>query len=152
MSNSLSKIAKEVAAWFFDDYVPTWVAAARGADGDFTFILRYWGVPLYTDCLGQNSWVMDPRGILDFLDLNQGPLRALGYTHTALRDRKVTAYSENGAGIDVIWSRRRSDDSEIERLAVHFGVARTSAGWRVITINAWPTTEDKLDAIWRATG
>ena len=27
MSNSLSKTAEEAAKWFFDDYLPTWVAA-----------------------------------------------------------------------------------------------------------------------------
>ena len=149
MSNSLSKTADEAAKWFFDDYLPTWVAAgaAKGTAGE-DFILRYWGVPLYTDGLGQNQWQMNAKGVLDFLALNHGPLKAQGYNHTVVPDRKVTAYSENGVGIDVIWSRRRPDESEIQRLAVHFGLAKTPAGWRVITIDASPTTEDKLDAVW----
>ncbi len=149
MSNSLTKTANEAAKWFFEYYLQTWVAAgaANGTDGE-DFILRYWGVPLYTDGLGQNQWVMNAKGVLDFLMKNHGPLKAQGYTHTAVPDRRVTAYSENSAGIEVIWSRRRADESEIQRLAVHFGTAKTPAGWRVITIDATPTTEDKLDAVW----
>lgn len=151
MSHSLSNTANEASAWFFDDYFPTWVAAgaAKGADKE-DFILRYWGVPLYTDGLGRNSWAMTSKEVLDFLALNHGPLKAQGYSHTVIPDRNVTAYSENGAGIDVIWSRRRADESEIQRLAVHFGLAKTSDGWRVITINAVPTAEDKLDAVFGA--
>ena len=79
MSNALSKTAEEAAKWFFDDYLPTWVAAgaAKGTGGE-DFILRYWGVPLYTDGLGQNQWVMNAKGVLDFLTLNHGPLKAQG--------------------------------------------------------------------------
>ena len=149
MSNALSKTANEAAKWFFDDYIPTWVAAgaAKGTDGE-DFILKYWDVPLYTDGLGQNQWAMNAQGVLDFLGKNHGPLKAQGYTHTVVPDRKITAYSENSAGIEEIWSRRRADESEIQRLAVHFGTAKTPKGWRVITIDAVPTTADKLDAVW----
>jgi hypothetical protein len=31
-----------------------------------------------------------------------------------------------GTAIDMIWSRRRSDEAEIERLAVHYEVTRTA--------------------------
>jgi hypothetical protein len=149
MSNSLSKTADEAAKWFFEDYLPTWAAAgaAKVSEGEDS-ILRYWDDPLYTDHLGQNQWATNAKGVLDFLILNHGPLKAQGYTHTVVPDRKVTAYSENSAGIEVIWSRRRADESEIQRLAVHFGTAKTPAGWRVITIDASIITEDKLDAVW----
>jgi len=150
MTKSLDAIAKEVSAWFFEDYLPTWVAVGAGK-GSATkdFILRYWGVPLYTDALGQNAWAMTPQGVVDFLELNQVPLKAQSYTHTVVPDRKVTSYSENGAGIDVIWSRRRADESEVQRLAVHFGAARLAKeGWRVISIQGVLTSESRLDAIW----
>jgi flavin reductase (DIM6/NTAB) family NADH-FMN oxidoreductase RutF len=35
-------------------------------------------------------------------------------------DRKVTVYNINGAAIDVIWSRRRADETEIERVVIYF--------------------------------
>jgi len=150
MSKPLDATAKEVSAWFFEDYLPTWVGAgAKKGQAMQDFILRYWGVPLYTDALGQNAWAMTPQGVVDFLNLNQDPLKAQGYNHTAVPDQKVTAYSENGASIDVIWSRRRADESEIQRLAVHFGIARIATlGWRVITIQGVLTSESRLDAIW----
>ena len=59
-----------------------------------------------------------------------------GYAYTAVPDRKVTVYHDNGAAIEVIWSRRRADGTEIERMAAHFEVARGSAGWRIIGIQA----------------
>jgi hypothetical protein len=75
-------------------------------------------------------------------------LRAQGYAHTAVPDRQVTVYHAAGAAIDVIFSRCRADDSEIERLALHFEVARGSAGWRVVGIQDAPTRADSLNAAW----
>ncbi|MGW5480391.1 DUF6841 family protein [Streptomyces sp. NPDC004008] len=43
-----------------------------------------------------------------------------------------------------------ADHSEIERLAVHFEVARGAAGWRVVGIQLVPTTEDSSNAAWRS--
>jgi hypothetical protein len=46
-------------------------------------------------------------------------------------DRKATVYYDAGAATEVIWSRSRADNSEIERLAVHFEVAqyRRAGAW-----------------------
>ena len=78
----------------------------------------------------------------------QARLRGDGYAYTAVPDQKVTVYHDNGAAIEVIWSRRRADGTEIERLAAHFEVARGQAGWRVISIQATPTTSDSLNTVW----
>ena len=75
-------------------------------------------------------------------------LRGEGYADTAVPDRKVTAYNDNGAAIEVIWSRRRTDGTEIERVAVHFEVARGAAGWRIIGVQAVPTTSESLNDAW----
>ena len=61
----------------------------------------------------------------------------------------MTVYHDAGAAIEVIWSRCRADSSEIERLAVHFEVARGSAVWRVVGIQEVPTSADALSAAWR---
>jgi hypothetical protein len=50
----------------------------------------------------------------------------------------------------VIWSRCRADDTEIERLAVHFELARRSAGWRMVSIQSAPTTAQSLQMAWTA--
>jgi len=150
MTTSLSTTAEEVAAWFFNEYVPTWVAAGanKGFDHE-SFILGYWGVPLYVNDRETNSCMMNGKAVIDFIEAHQRPLKAQGYNHTVVLDRKVTAYTKNGAGVDAIWSRRRPDESEIQRLAVHFGIAGIgNVGWRVITIQAVATTEAKLDDIW----
>jgi hypothetical protein len=67
-------------------------------------------------------------------------------------DQVVRAYHRNGAAIEVIWSRRRADDSEIERLAVHFEVIRTERGWRMAGIQRRRTHADTLPEAWGWTG
>ena len=78
----------------------------------------------------------------------QTRLRAAGYANTAVPDQKVTVYHDNGAAVEVIWSRLRADGTEIERLAVHFEVARGPAGWRIVGIQAIPTASDSLNTAW----
>jgi hypothetical protein len=146
-------VRDEVTHWFFDDYLPTWVgvgsgAIARGPE----FILDYWGVPLHVSTPTYRQWLLDDNAVIGQLERWHKPLRAQGYAYTAVPDRKVTIYHDAGAAIEVIWSRCRSDHSEIERIAVHFEVARESAGWRVVGIQMVPTTADTVVAAWRHGG
>ncbi|MGW1159516.1 DUF6841 family protein [Streptomyces sp. NPDC002513] len=146
-------VRTEVARWFFDDYLPTWVGVGSGAiSRGPEFILDYWAVPLHISTPATRTWLLDGDAVSGWLGRSQTALRAQGYSYTAVPDRRVTVYHDAGAAIDVIWSRRRSDDSEIERLAVHFEVARDFAGWRVVGIQYVPTTADSLDAVWRTGG
>lgn len=48
----------------------------------------------------------------------------------------------------MIWSRRRADESEIERRAVHFGIHRTDKGWRVVSVASALTDRTSLADIW----
>jgi len=75
-------------------------------------------------------------------------LQGEDYAYTSVPDQKVTVYHDNGAAVEVIWSRRRSDGTEIERLAAHFEVARGPAGWRIVGIQAAPTASDSLNDVW----
>jgi NTF2-like protein (DUF6841) len=139
----------EVAHWFFDDYLTTWIgvgagAIARGPE----FILDYWSAPLnWSDDQG-SRWFLDKPSVVGLLDALQTRLRAEGYADTAVPDRRVTVYHDNGAAIEVIWSRLRTDGTEIERLAAHFEVTRGPEGWRIISIQATPTTSDSLNTVW----
>jgi hypothetical protein len=72
------------------------------------------------------------------------------YAYTEVLDRAVHSYHRNGAAIEVIWSRRRADDTEIDRLAVHFEVIRTPNGWRIAGIQRRPTQSDLLVDAWTA--
>ncbi|MBJ8345653.1 hypothetical protein [Antrihabitans sp. YC2-6] len=137
----------EVTGWFFEDYLPRWVAAAGGAEGP-EFIHQYWGTPMHVTGLEQSFWCLDDASVLGFLELNYAPLRESGYSHTVVPDRRVFVYSTVGAAIEVIWSRRRADDVEIQRWGTHFEVARSDQGWRVVGIHATATDKDSLDEVW----
>jgi pimeloyl-ACP methyl ester carboxylesterase len=144
-------VRDEVTHWFFDDYLPTYIGVASGAiPRGPEFILDYWGVPLHASTPTAREWFLDKDAVSGYIENTHIRLRAQGYAYTAVLDRKVTIYHDAGAAIEVIWSRCRSDHSEIERLAVHFEIARTSAGWRVVGLQAMPTAVDSLAAAWQA--
>jgi pimeloyl-ACP methyl ester carboxylesterase len=107
-------------------------------------------VPLHVSTPTSREWLLDNDTVSGYLERTHIRLRAQGYSYTVVLDRKVTIYHDAGAAIEVIWSRCRSDHSEIERLAVHFEIARESEGWRVVGIQRVPTTADSLGAAWLA--
>jgi glyoxylase-like metal-dependent hydrolase (beta-lactamase superfamily II) len=142
-------IEQEVTDWFFADYLATWIGVGAGtiARGP-EFILDYWSAPLnWSDDHG-SRWLLDRQAVVTELDALQTRLRAAGYGDTAVPDHRVRPYHDNGAAVEVIWSRLRTDGTEIERVAAHFEVARGSEGWRIIGIQAKPTTADSLNAVW----
>ncbi|EHP41291.1 hypothetical protein OR16_20602 [Cupriavidus basilensis OR16] len=75
-------------------------------------------------------------------------MQAQQYTHTVALDRHVKGYNSNAGSIDVIWSRRREDETEIERRAVHFDIHRIGQGWRVVTVAGTLTDRTSLSEIW----
>lgn len=91
---------------------------------------------------------MDGEAVTEFLGDMQARLRADGYTHTVVLDQSVRVYHRNGAAIEVIWSRRRGDEAEIERVAVHFEAIRTDQGWRIAGIQHRPTEAETLVESW----
>lgn len=158
-SKSGSSVRDEVTRWFFADYLSSRVtvkscAIAQGSE----FILDYWGpvllnqqrivVPLHHCTPDGGEWLLDGATVAGLLERNYSRLRAQGYAHTAVPDRQVTVYHNAGAAIDMIWSHCRADDSEIERVAMHFEIARGSAGWRVVGIQEALTRADSLNAVW----
>lgn len=147
--DAFGKARAEVTAWFFEDYLPRWVSAGAGVSGGGPeFILEYWGAPLHVTALDQTFCFLDEAGVLEFLEMNQAPLKAAGYTHTVVPDRRVFIYSQVGAAIEVIWSRRRADESEIERWAVHFEISKGPKGWRVVGIQALAMDRATLAEVW----
>ena len=144
-----SSVHDEVAHWFFDDYLPTWVGVGAGmiARGP-EFILDYWAAPLHWSDAQGTRWIPDEPAVVTFLQQLQNRLQGEDYAYTAVPDQKVKVYHDNGAAVEVIWSRRRSNGTEIERLAAHFEVARGPAGWRIVGIQAAPTSSESLKKIW----
>ncbi|HTX94829.1 MAG TPA: MBL fold metallo-hydrolase [Mycobacterium sp.] len=144
-----TSVRDEVSHWFLDDYLSTWVGVGAGtiARGP-EFILDYWGAPLHWGDDQGSRWFVDAPALVTLLQRMQNRLRGEDYAYTAMPDQKVTAYHVNGAAVEVIWSRRRSNGTEIERVAAHFEVARGPAGWRVLSIQTAPTTSDSLKNAW----
>jgi glyoxylase-like metal-dependent hydrolase (beta-lactamase superfamily II) len=147
---SASSVRDEVAHWFFDDYLTTWIGVGAGTvKRGPEFILDYWSAPLsWSDDHG-SRWIQEPSDVVAVLQQLHNRLRDKGYAHTAVPDQKVTAYHNNGAAIEVIWSRQRADGTEIERVAAHFEAARGTHGWRILGIQATPTTSDSLNTVWQ---
>jgi glyoxylase-like metal-dependent hydrolase (beta-lactamase superfamily II) len=144
-----SSVRDDVAQWFFDDYLPTWVGVGAGTiSREPEFILDYWAAPLHWSDDQGSRWIPDAPAVVALLQQLQTRLRGEGYTYTSVPDQKVMVYHANGAAIEVIWSRRRADGTEIERLAAHFEVSRGPEGWRIVAIQATPTTRDSLNAAW----
>jgi len=137
----------EIAYWFFEVYLPTWVdlGAKGGHEG---VILEFWGFPLHAASVNMTRCLMTGDDVIGLLRANQVPLQAASYTHTRVLDRRVVGFNENAGAIDVIWSRRRADESEIERRAVHFEIHRTASGWRVVAIASALTDRTSLAEVW----
>jgi glyoxylase-like metal-dependent hydrolase (beta-lactamase superfamily II) len=142
-------VQDEVRQWFFDDYLTTWITVGAGTVARSPdFILDYWGVPFHWSDDQGTQWLPDAPAVVAQLDSLQTRLRREGYAHTAVPDQKVTVYHRNGAAIEVIWSRQRADSTEIERVAAHCEVARGPQGWRIVGVQATPTTSDSLNSVW----
>lgn len=139
---------REMEHWFFGVYLPAWVDLGASGSGQDQVILEYWGFPLHAASVNMTRCLMTGDDVIGLLRANQKPLRAENYTHTTVLDRQVVGFNENAGAIDVIWSRRRADESEIERRAVHFEIHRTAAGWRVVAIASALTDRSSLAEVW----
>jgi hypothetical protein len=148
-TQSPSSVRDEVTQWLFDDYLAAWIGVGAGtiARGP-EFILDYWGVPLYWSDDQGSRWFLDAPAVVAQLDTLQSRLRAEGYGDTVVPDYSVKVYHHNGAAIEVIWSRRRTDGTEIERVAAHFEITRGPAGWRILGVQATPTDSNSLNTVW----
>jgi glyoxylase-like metal-dependent hydrolase (beta-lactamase superfamily II) len=144
-----SSVSDEVTHWFFDDYLATWIGVGAGTiQRGPEFILDYWSAPLHWSDEQVNRWFLDASDVVGVLQQIHSRLRDAGYAHTAVPDWRVRAYHDDGAAVEVIWSRQRVDGTEIEKVAAHFEVARGSQGWRILSIQAVLTTSDSLKTVW----
>ncbi len=151
-----SVIEKEVQHWFFDIYFNHWVdiGAGRRPNEGPEFVLQYWGTPMFAtaDEPAMAAWLMEGKQIVDFLVMQHEVLMAGGYDHTEVPDQKIFVYNQDGASIEVIWSRQAADNTEIQRFVVHFEVARMEGIWKVVGVQARTTDRDidngSIDAAW----
>lgn len=143
----LDETYTELTEWFFSDYLPHYIAGVE-TGSDPSFITNYWAAPLWI--CGDDAPVTLAVTLADvttWFMMTFDRLRAAGYTHTEVLDCRVMVFNRNGGAIDVIWSRC-ADQAEIERLAVHFIVARRAEGLRVVAIETTFTDSGTLASIW----
>lgn len=155
MSFDRAAIEEEVRHWFFDVYFNHWVDVGAGRrDEGPEFVLRYWGTPMF---MTHNDpeiamWATKGEEIVAYLVMQQKTLVAAGYDHTEVPDQKIFVYNQNGSAIEVIWSRQAADNTEIQRIVVHFEVARIEGVWKVVGIQSRMTDKandnGKIDAAW----
>lgn len=150
-----AKIKTEVTEWFFDTYFNHWVEVAAGKRKEGPeFVLNYWGTPMYAtvDNPPMAIWMLKGEEIVQFLVMQQTALREAGYTHTHVPDKKVFIYNSNGAAIEVIWSRRAADKTEIQRYVVHFECIKYEGVWKVVGCQVRNTSvekdQDTIDKAW----
>ncbi|WP_372571664.1 DUF6841 family protein [Ruegeria jejuensis] len=144
MDNDLTQ---DLFQWVFSDYVPTWAAIGR-SERDAKDILNYWSVPMFAASMHGIGWLMDEEAVIGLLATTHAPLKTSGYDNTKPLDRAITVYNDHSASADAIWSRRRADETEIERVATHFDIRLTEAGWRIIGLSNQYTQTGRLADVW----
>jgi hypothetical protein len=113
-------VIREINQWFFEHYLLTWQSIGNSESRNPKEILHYWNVPMHAAPRNMNKWLLTEKAVLGRLGADHKPLRSAGYTHTNVVDRRTVVYHNNAASVDVMWSRFRHDNTEIERIAAHF--------------------------------
>ncbi len=156
MSFDSKHVEAELNQWFFETYLNHWVEVGNGTRNEGPeFVLQYWGTPLSVtvDDPDIATWMMTDQEIVDFLVMQHTLLKEAGYSHTEVPDQRVFVYNNNGGAIEVIWSRRAADETEIQRYAVRFTVAKINGVWKVVAQQARKTTlerdENSLEKAWQ---
>lgn len=140
------KVREEVRHWFFDVYFNHWVEVGAGKrDEGPEFVLQYWGTPMYATNNEPpiSMWMLQDEQIVGFLTMQHEILKSEGYDHTEIPDQKIFVYNQDGAAIEVIWSRQRADNSEVHRMVVHFEVAKIDGVWKVVGVQSRMTDKEK---------
>ncbi|TPN82868.1 DUF6841 family protein [Aquimarina algicola] len=155
MSFNLESTRKEISEWFFKTYFNHWVEVGSGKRKEGPeFILQYWGTPLYAtvDNPPIAEWMMTGEEIVGFLELQHKLLKEGGYSHTHVPDKKIIVYNDNGGAIEVIWSRRAADQTELQRYVAHFEIIKIDGVWKVVGIQSRNTSiekdEDSINKAW----
>lgn len=135
----------EIDSWF-TAYFEAFIDIGNGKRDPDT-ILLYWDVPLHTTSPVQTKWLRSPDEVVSVLTDMQSALKRIGYTHTVALDKTIEVYTENASRIETIMSRRRGDDTEVDRAAVSFELRRSGYGWIIISTVLRPTGATRLSEV-----
>jgi hypothetical protein len=144
MSGNADATTQDLHRWFFEMYVPNWVAVGT-SELDPEVMLSYWDAPVH---IAGEGWLLTADAVTHEFHRSQGALADSGYADTSVIDHEITVYNDDGGTVDAILSRRRRDGSEIQRVAGHFEIHRTQDGWRIVAIATAVTTADAVAEVW----
>ncbi|MGL6236371.1 MAG: DUF6841 family protein [Segniliparus sp.] len=146
----MANVAEEVSQWFFEEYFQTYVGSLNGslAVGP-EFLLDYWNVPVRLSAPGFAAWLRADEAVVGFhRDFDRVQAQSQGFADTAVLDSAVVGYHADAAGVELVFSRRRADGSEIGRFAAHYEVGRDARGWRIFSVQTAPTAAESLAEAW----
>ena len=119
----------EVRAWF-GQYLDAFAACGRG-EKDTASLLAYYGVPLLlTTDAGFFALMSEDQVVIAVRQQVDG-MRAAAYDRSEVLDSEVCILNSTSALYRGTFSRRRSDGSEISRLAATYLVTDGSIGRRI---------------------
>jgi hypothetical protein len=126
--------ADAVSRWF-DDYLDTFAACARG-DREMSALLGYYSVPLIVTSDDGVIALMTDDEAAAVLQSQIDGLRAMGYHHTVVLHTEVTVLNSTSALYRGTLSRRNADDAEIGCPAITYLVTDDVAGLRIALLAA----------------
>jgi hypothetical protein len=122
--------AAEVRAWF-DDYLRDFAALGRGEQDDPRILLVYYAVPLLLTSDEAVLYPADEGEVVEVIDRQIAGMRAAGYDHSMLLSSELSFLNARTAVYGAEFSRRRSDDTEIGRLAATYLLTAGEQGRRI---------------------
>lgn len=140
----------EMVRWFFEVVLPRWDAAIAGSVRPAA-IADLCAAPMVVATCDRIVRASDHADMTRIVAANVESLRPAGIDHVLAPDCRVTAYSPRTGAVDVLWSLRTADGSEIMRLAGRYDIAHLDGQWRVTAAHVMPTDQSSLDRVFTPT-
>lgn len=122
-----------VVGWY-EHYAGAFSAYARGDTDDPALLSDFYGVPLLISTPESLISLASEADVLQAVRSQAEALRAAGYAESDLLTLDVTPLNATSALVQVEVSRRRFDETEIERLRFTELVVETDAGLRIAAL------------------
>ena len=126
-------MAAALDAWF-EDYLTTFAALGRGDRDDVDALLDFYAVPLLLTTDDAVLVMASESDVITALRRQIDVLREARYGDSERLSSELTRINERTALYDAEFSRRRSDGTEIGRLAAAYLVIEGPAGRRIAAL------------------
>lgn len=122
-----------LSAWF-DQYLTTFAALARGDSDDTDELLQYYALPLLVTTNDAAQVLSTAEDVTDFARRQAERLRAVNYDHSTMLGGAVRPLNASTALYETTFARERADGSEIARLGVTYLIAEADEGLRIFVL------------------